>query len=115
MVLSPQLGLVLITTASEAEAHSLAQSLVKARLAACVALTPIQSIYRWQGAIQNDSEYQLVIKTDLALFDQIAAQVTQQHSYDVPEIIAVPMVKSTESYGQWVMEQVGEEGRRGER
>lgn len=109
MALSSQIGLVLVTTASETEARSLAQGLLEARLAACVAVTPVESIYRWQGTIHTDSEYQLVIKTDLALFDQIAAQVAQQHSYEVPEIIAVPIVKSAESYGQWLLEQVTQE------
>lgn len=103
---SSQLGLVLVTAASEAEAHTIAKHLIDARLAACIALKPIQSIYRWQGTVHHDSEYQLVIKTDLTLFEQIAAQVTQHHSYDLPEIIAVPMIESTEDYGQWIREQV---------
>ncbi|NEP63214.1 MAG: divalent-cation tolerance protein CutA, partial [Symploca sp. SIO2G7] len=50
--------------------------------------------------------YQLVIKHDLALFDQIASQILQQQSYELPEIIAVPMVKSTELYDQWIKEQL---------
>ena len=110
MTSSSQLGLVLVTTATETEARAIVKSLIESRLAACVTVTPIQSIYRWQGAVHNDSEYQLSIKTDLALFDQIAAQIEHQHSYDLPEIIAVPIVESTESYGQWVREQVGERG-----
>ena len=101
-----QLGLVLVTAASETEACTIASSLAETRLAACVSLNPIQSIYRWQGTIHRDTEYQLVIKTDLALFDQIATQVTRQHSYDLPEIIAVPMAQSTETYGQWITEQI---------
>ena len=106
MIPSSQLGLVLVTTASETEARTIAEHLINTQLAACVALTPIQSIYRWQGTIHRDTEYQLTIKTDLSLFDQIAAQVTQQHSYDLPEIIAVPMVESTAEYGQWVQKQL---------
>ncbi|MEA5462441.1 divalent-cation tolerance protein CutA [Leptothoe sp. PORK10 BA2] len=100
-----QLGLVLVTTGSETEARTLAKSLIDTQLAACVALTPIESIYRWQGAIHQEAEYQLVIKTDLALFDQIATHITQHHSYELPEIIAVPMV-ATEAYGQWVKGQL---------
>ncbi|NEQ51047.1 MAG: divalent-cation tolerance protein CutA [Leptolyngbya sp. SIO3F4] len=106
MALTSQLGLVLVTAASEAEARALAKRLIDAQLAACITLNPIQSIYRWQGTIHQDSEYQLVIKTDLTLFEQIAAQITQHHSYDLPEIIAIPMVKSTEEYSQWIKEQV---------
>lgn len=106
MALSSQLGLVLVTAASETEAHTIAKGLIDGRLAACIALKPIQSIYRWQGTIHHDSEYQLVIKTDLALFDQIVAHVSQQHSYDLPEIIAVSIVESTAEYAQWVREQL---------
>lgn len=106
MALLSQLGLVFVTTASETEARAIAASLIEARLAACVTLNPTQSIYRWQETIHHDSEYQLVIKTDLALFEQIAAQVTQQHSYELPEIIAVPMVECTDGYGKWVTDQL---------
>lgn len=101
-----QLGLIFVTTASESEARTIAKSLINARLAACITITPIESIYRWQGDIQSDSEYQLVIKSDLALFDQISDHVTQQHSYELPEIIAIPMTHSTQAYGRWVLAQV---------
>lgn len=106
MVASAQLGLILVTTASESEAHQIAKALVESRLAACVAFTPIQSVYRWQGEIHSDGEYQLMIKTDLSLFEQIVSQVTQHHSYELPEIIAVPMAASSTGYGQWIREQV---------
>ncbi|MEM7063227.1 MAG: divalent-cation tolerance protein CutA [Cyanobacteria bacterium P01_B01_bin.77] len=106
MTLPSQLGLVLVTAASETEAQTIAKSLIDGRLAACVAVKPIQSIYRWQGTIHHDSEYQLVIKTDLTLFEQIVAQVIQQHSYELPEIIAVPIVESTKEYAQWVREEL---------
>ena len=106
MASSSQLGLILVTAGSQTEAQVIAQALIEAQLAACVAISPVQSIYRWQGTIHHDSEYQLVIKTDLALFDQIATKVIQNHSYDLPEIIAVPMVKSTDNYGDWVREQL---------
>lgn len=106
MVSPTQLGLVLVTTSSEAESRKIAEHLLGAHLAACVTFTPVQSIYRWQGKIHQDAEYQLVIKTDLALFDQIAHQVRQLHSYELPEIIAVPFADSTSDYGQWIREQL---------
>ncbi|MEM7795444.1 MAG: divalent-cation tolerance protein CutA [Cyanobacteria bacterium P01_C01_bin.118] len=106
MASSSQLGLVLVTAGSETQAQEIAQALIEAQLAACVALNPVQSIYRWQGTIHHDAEYQLVIKTDLALFEQIAAKVIQNHSYELPEIIAVPLTKSTEDYGAWVRQQL---------
>lgn len=103
---SSPLGLVLVTTGSEAEAQAIAEDLIAAQLAACVSLYPIQSVYRWQGSTHRDTEYQLVIKTNLALFEKIAAQVTKNHSYDLPEVIAVPVVQSTEAYGAWIMQQL---------
>ena len=101
-----QLGLVLVTAGSETEARAIAKSLIETQLAACVTLTPIRSLYRWQGVIHDETEYQLTIKTDLTLFKEIAAKVTQQHSYDLPEIIAVPIVESTQQYDRWVREQI---------
>ncbi len=106
--LSP-LGLVLVTTASEAEARHIAEGLIEQRLAACITLIPIQSVYRWQGTVHHDDEYQLVIKTDLSLFEKIVSQVTQHHSYELPEIIAVPMVDSLPQYGQWIRDQLQEQ------
>lgn len=101
-----QLGLVLVTAGSESEAQQIADSLIQARLAACVALMPIQSVYRWQGTIHHDGEYQLTIKTDLSLFEKIVDQVNKHHSYELPEIIAVPIAASTADYGQWIREQL---------
>ena len=103
---SSPLGLILVTTGSEVEAQAIAEDLITAQLAACVSLYPIQSIYRWQGAIHRDAEYQLVIKTDLSLFEKVAAQVSQNHSYDLPEVIALPMAQSTEAYSAWIREQL---------
>ena len=106
MTASSQLGLVLVTAGSETEAQTIASNLLNERLAACVTYHPIQSIYRWQGVIQYDTEYQLVIKTKLTHFEQIAQLVTQSHSYDLPEIIAVPVMRSTEQYGEWIGQQI---------
>ncbi|MGD1948916.1 MAG: divalent-cation tolerance protein CutA [Leptolyngbyaceae cyanobacterium] len=108
MPASSQLGLVLVTAGSETEAQTIANNLLNDRLAACVTYHPIQSIYRWQGAIQHDTEYQLVIKTDLTHFEHIAKLVTQSHSYELPEIIAVPIVRNTEQYGEWIGQQISQ-------
>jgi len=100
-----QFGLVLITAGSEAEATLLADHLVNTRLAACVSITPIQSVYTWKGEVQHDQEWQLVIKTDLNRFDEISQAMAHLHSYEVPEIIAVPIHKGLPSYMQWMAEQ----------
>ena len=103
---SPSLGVVLVTAGSEAEAESLARYLVDHRLAACVSITPIRSVYRWQGEVQAEAEWQLVIKTDLSQFDAIAQAIAQHHSYEVPEIIALPIVAGLPDYLTWLQAQV---------
>ncbi|PZV20132.1 MAG: divalent-cation tolerance protein CutA [Leptolyngbya sp.] len=103
---SPSLGVVLVTAGSEAEAESLARHLVDHRLAACVSITPIRSVYRWQGEVQAEAEWQLVIKTDLSQFDAIALAIAQHHSYAVPEIIALPIVAGLPDYLTWLQAQV---------
>lgn len=97
-----QLGVVLVTASSETEASAIASALVQERLAACVSLAPIQSVYRWQGEVQQETEWQLMIKTDLTQFTALAERVQQLHSYEVPEIIALPIVAGTETYLNWV-------------
>ena len=97
-----QLGVVLVTASSETEASAIASALVQERLAACVSLVPIQSVYRWQGEVQQETEWQLMIKTDLAQCTALAERVQQLHSYEVPEIVALPIVAGTETYLNWV-------------
>ena len=99
-------GIVLVTAASQTEAETIAEALVQSHLAACVSMTPIRSIYTWEGKVHRDQEWQLTIKTELTQFDQIAAKVHQIHSYEVPEIIAIPILRGSESYLRWITEQV---------
>ena len=98
-------GLVLVTVGSEAEAKAIAQTLVSERLAACVNLFPIQSIYRWQGEVQQDTEWQLFIKTDLHRFAELETRIRALHSYEVPEIIALPIQAGSAPYMAWLAEQ----------
>jgi periplasmic divalent cation tolerance protein len=102
------LGVVLVTAGSEAEADRLACHLVEQRLAACVSIAPIKSVYRWQGEVEIEPEWQLTIKTDLRRFDAIAQAITQLHSYAVPEIIALPIVAGLPDYLTWLQVQVQE-------
>ncbi|MFM7717488.1 MAG: divalent-cation tolerance protein CutA [Microcystis sp.] len=95
-------GVVLVTTASETEAENLAIALVNDRLAACVSIYAIRSIYRWQGQIENESEWQLAIKTDLKQFEQLSAKIQELHTYAVPEIIALPIVAGSQTYLDWL-------------
>ncbi|MGI8934197.1 divalent-cation tolerance protein CutA [Leptolyngbya sp. BC1307] len=106
-------AIVLTTTGSEAEAEAIATALVEARLAACVNLFPIQSVYTWQGKLQREAEWQLVIKTRQDCFDEVAAKVRSLHSYDTPELIALPIAEGAADYLGWMGAQVNASGEAG--
>lgn len=99
-------GVVMVTTSSRAEAEAIAQNLVESKLAACVSFMPINSIYTWQGQLHKEEEWQLLIKTDLAKFEILEAKIREIHSYEVPEIIALPLVAGSAPYLAWISEQV---------
>lgn len=98
-------GIVLVTAPSQAEAELLAKTIVEGKLAACVSLLPIRSIYTWQGTLHQEEEWQLVIKTALDRFDELDAKIRSLHSYEVPEIIALPIEAGSAPYLQWIAEQ----------
>jgi len=96
---------VLVTCGSEEEATKIANSLVEERLAACVnIISPVRSIYRWEGKIWDEKEWMLIIKTQKRRFGDLEKKVKSLHSYSVPEIIALPMVKGSASYLKWLEE-----------
>jgi len=96
--------LILVTAGSEPEAEKIARALVEERLAACVnIISPIRSIYRWEGKVQDDHEWLLVIKTQATHFAAIEARVKALHSYQVPEVIALPIVAGSEQYLGWLV------------
>lgn len=97
---------VLVTAASQELAKEIATAIVEAKLAACVAITPIESVYTWEGKINSDSEWQLTIKTRSSLFSLVSVKVKSLHSYEVPEIIALPIVEGSQSYLDWISENV---------
>jgi periplasmic divalent cation tolerance protein len=99
-------GVVLVTASSSQEANAIAFALVEAKLAACVNVIPIQSIYTWQEEVHNEQEWQLLIKTDLSQFSALEAKIRELHSYEVPEIIALPIIAGSQSYLQWISAQV---------
>ena len=94
--------LVMVTVSSEAEGEKIATALLTAKLAACINITPINSFYTWSGKINRDREWQLFIKTRLDIFEQLAEKVKLLHSYDVPEIIALPLLSGSSSYLNWI-------------
>lgn len=99
---SIQYGLVLVTAPSETEATAIAQILVQEQLAACVNLFPVTSVYTWENQVQQEPEWQLLIKTNLERFEALEARIRAVHSYQVPEIIAIPLVAGSLAYLQWM-------------
>jgi len=97
-------GMVFVTVGSETEAKKIARILVEEKLAGCVNFYPVTSVYRWQNQICEDGEWQLVIKTQMGLFSTLSAKIQELHSYDVPEIIALPIINSSMSYSQWLQD-----------
>lgn len=95
-------GLVLVTVASLSEGKAIATELIEAKLAACINLLPIHSVYLWQGKINEDQEYQLIIKTELSKFEELASKIKTLHSYEVPEIIALPIITGSKTYLDWL-------------
>ncbi|MFC9622573.1 divalent-cation tolerance protein CutA [Streptomyces sp. NPDC056930] len=102
-VTTPALLTVLTTTDSEEKAHSLAQGAVEARLAACVQISaPVTSVYRWQNAIETTEEWQLLFKTTAERYDELEAHLLAVHDYETPEIVAIPVVRGSARYLDWV-------------
>jgi periplasmic divalent cation tolerance protein len=96
-----------ITTASAEEASRIAEALLKARTAACVNILPgVSSLFRWQGKLEKAEESLLVVKSRASLLDQIIGLVKEQHSYDVPEIIALPVIGGNPDYLEWIAKEL---------
>ncbi|MDQ3798019.1 MAG: divalent-cation tolerance protein CutA [Acidobacteriota bacterium] len=106
--------IVLTTAPNEEEAESLARKIVAARLAACVqVLPPMKSFYFWENAIQADSEHLLLIKTLPEKFDALRDFIQANHSYTVPEIVALAAEKVSESYLGWMKDYLEQQGKQG--
>jgi len=95
---------IVITTApDQASARKLADTLIEEGLAACVnVLDKVESIYRWQGKINRDSEYMLLIKSTQRQYSQIQQRILDLHPYELPEIIAVPISGGLSAYLDWL-------------
>ena len=103
--MSSQYVIVLTTLPIDADATAFAQALVDGRLAACVnLLPPMESVYRWQGAVERESERQVIIKTTMPRVDALWQRVRDLHPYDVPEFVVIPVVDGNQAYLQWVAE-----------
>ena len=100
-------AIILITTSTEKEAEKIASALLNQKKAACVSILPgVNSFFWWQGKIDSASEVLLVVKTKSGLLDDIVKLVKKLHSYDVPEIIALPIIGGNEEYLKWINDSV---------
>jgi periplasmic divalent cation tolerance protein len=98
-----ELAVVVTAVGTPEDAEQISRSLVEKRLAACVQVCPITSHYRWDNALRSDSEWQLQIKTRSVLIDAVSVEIQRLHPYDVPEIIATPLIGVSQAYATWVM------------
>jgi periplasmic divalent cation tolerance protein len=93
---------VLVTAKDKAEARRIAKRLFQKKLIACVNFIPIESMYVWDGEVQEEEEVLMVIKTRTDAFDEVATNVRIAHSYDTPEIIALPVLLGSREYLKWI-------------
>jgi periplasmic divalent cation tolerance protein len=99
---------VLTTVGSEAEAERIASALLDARLAACVqTVGPITSFYAWEGQRERATEWQCLAKTEAGLYPEVETAIRAAHSYDEPEILAIPVFAGSPGYLTWISENVG--------
>ena len=98
---------ILVTTSSEPEAHKIADLLLSRRKAACVNIVPkVESSFWWQGKLDSAKESLLIIKTEASLLSEIVDLVKTAHSYEVPEIIALPIIGGNVDYLKWIGDEV---------
>ena len=99
--------LILSTASSKEEAQESARALVDRRLVACVNIVgPIDSIYRWKGEVENSQEFLLLMKTEGDRFEEVQEAIKGLHSYEVPEVVQVPIEKGLPAYLEWISESV---------
>ena len=95
--------LVITNCPDESCANAIALALVEEKLAACVNILPrVQSVYRWQGAVESASEIPLLIKTTAERYPALEAAIRARHPYEVPEIVALPLSQGLPAYLNWV-------------
>ncbi len=102
----PRTIVILVTTSSKEEARKLADALLEERLIACANIVEgIRSLFRWQESVCNEEESLLILKTLACRLEEIQTRVEELHSYEVPEIIALPVIGGSEDYLDWVAQE----------
>jgi len=101
-----QILLVLTTLATQSDAQALARAMVEQRLAACAQISSIESIYRWQGAVRQEPEWRLLLKTTAARYPALQAALRERHPYELPAIVALPCSHALAEFAEWVQGEV---------
>lgn len=97
---------VITTTSSAEEARRIAKSVVERRLAACAHISEIESFYVWEGALENEKEHRVLLKTTADQYDAVESVIKALHSYEVPAIYAVPIERMSAPYAAWLEENI---------
>ncbi|MBN8506587.1 MAG: divalent-cation tolerance protein CutA [Burkholderiales bacterium] len=97
--------MALTTVSTREQAHALARAMVERRLAACVQLEPVESVYHWDGALQQDAEVRLLLKTTAARWPALCEALRALHPYTLPQILALPVADALPAFARWVGEQ----------
>lgn len=95
---------VVLVTGQKKDGERIQEALVEERLAACVNSVSVSSVFSWKNRIERQNEVLLVIKTRKSLLDQVISRVKALHSYDVPEVVALPIIKGNKDYLKWLDE-----------
>ncbi len=104
---NPEYIVVFITAGSEEEASRIADALVKRKLAACVNIIGgVKSVFSWKGKVEKEKETLLIVKSKMSVFAKLVKQVKEIHKYEVPEIIALPIVDGSGDYLEWLEKEV---------
>ena len=94
--------MVLVTCKDDTEARSLASGIVHDKMAACVQMNPVVSVYTWKGQVQTETEVRLTIKTRTALYPALESYIRKHHSYEVPQILQVPITRGLPEFLDWI-------------
>lgn len=97
---------VVTTFETVGDAEVMAGAIIDQKLGACCSIVKIESVYRWKGDVQFEHEFQLTIKTKASLYEKLEKYIIENHPYEIPQIIAVPVINGSKEYIKWLEDQV---------